>query len=147
MNKLMKLGAALLLSSATYAFALTPDEVKDHVLSAKAYCAEKGVEVCIAEIGKKGGMFDKGELYIWANDFDGVITAHPKKPIAGKNLMRYKDKAGNQVFKSFIDQIKAGNEGWSADYYWANSQGKQQLKNSYIIKIGDNQLIGAGIHK
>ncbi len=147
MNKFMKLGAALLLGSATYAFALTPAEVESHVKAGKAYCDEVGIAKCIEEIGTKGGKFDKGELYIWANDFDGVITAHPKKPIAGKNLYRYKDKAGNQVFKSFIDQLKAGNEGWSADYYWANSKGKQQLKNSYIIKIGDNQLIGAGIHK
>lgn len=145
--KLFKLAAVLLFAGTTYSFALTPEEVKAHVMEGKAYCEKVGVEACVKEINTKGGMFDKGELYIWANDFDGVITAHPKKPIAGKNLYRYKDKAGNQVFKSFIDQIKAGNEGWSADYYWANSEGKQQLKNSYLVKIGDNQLIGAGIHK
>lgn len=147
MNKIVKVAAALLLGGTSYAFALTPDEVKAHVEKGAAYCKEVGVTKCVEEIGKKGGMFDKGELYIWANDFNGVITAHPKKPIAGKNLYRYKDKAGNQVFKSFIDQVKAGNEGWSADYYWANSKGVQQLKTSYILKISDDQLIGAGIHK
>lgn len=147
MSKLMKLGAALLLGSATYVFALTADEVKAHVLKGAEFCKEKGVAVCVEEIGKKGGMFDKGDLYIWANDFKGVITAHPKKPIAGKNLYRYKDKAGNQLFKNFIDKVIAEEQGW-VDYVWAHPTTKKQTpKSSFVIGIGENQLIGAGYYK
>jgi N-acyl-D-aspartate/D-glutamate deacylase len=147
MNKLMKLGAVLLLGGATYAFALTADEVKAHVMEGKAFCDEVGVAKCVEEIGKKGGKFDKGELYIWANDFDGVITAHPKKPLKGKNLLRYKDKAGNQLFKNFIDVVKADGKGWS-DYVWAHPVTKKQTpKSSFVIGIGENQLIGAGYYK
>lgn len=146
MSKLLKLGA-IALFGATSAFALTADEVKAHVMKGKAYCDEKGVEVCIKDIGTKGGMFDKGDLYIFATDFNGVITAHPKKPIAGKNLYRYKDKAGNQLFKNFIDVVKASGSGWS-DYVWAHpTTGKQAPKSSFVIGIGNDQLIGAGYYK
>lgn len=147
MSRLIKVSLALLVGGATYSFALTADKVKAHVLAGKAYCDKVGVAKCVEEIGKKDGMFDKGELYIWANDFDGVITAHPKKPIAGKNLYRYKDKAGNQLFKNFIDKVKADGSGW-VDYVWAHpSTGKQTPKSSFVIGIGENQLIGAGYYK
>ncbi len=147
MNKFMKVGLAFILSSASYAFALTADEVKAHVLKGAEYCKDKGVSVCVEEIGKKGGMFDKGELYIWANDFKGVITAHPKKPLKGKNLYRYKDKAGNQLFKNFIDKVQSSDQGW-VDYVWAHPEtGKQTPKSSFVIGIGENQLIGAGYYK
>lgn len=147
MSRLMKIGAALLLGGTTYAFALTADEVKAHVEKGAAYCKEVGVSKCVDEIGKKGGMFDKGDLYIWANDFEGIITAHPKKPIAGKNLYRYKDKAGNQLFKNFIDKVKADGSGW-VDYVWAHpTTGKQTPKSSFVTGIGENQLIGAGYYK
>ena len=147
MNKLMKVGTVLLLSASSYAFALTADQVKAHVEKGAAFCKEKGVEACVAEIGKKGGMFDKGDLYIWSNDFKGVITGHPKKPIAGKNLYRYKDKAGNQLFKNFIDKVKTDGSGW-VDYVWAHPTTKKQApKSSFVIGIGNDQLIGAGYYK
>lgn len=147
MNKLLKVGTGLLLFATTYSFALTSDEVKAHVEKGAAYCKEVGVTKCVAEIGKKGGMFDKGELYIWSNDFSGVITGHPKKPIAGKNLYRYKDKAGNQLFKNFIDKVKAEGSGW-VDYVWAHPITKKQApKSSFVIGIGEDQLIGAGYYK
>ncbi len=147
MNRLIKFSAALLIGSATYAFALTAEEVQAHVEKAKAFCDEKGVSLCVEEFGKKGGMFDQGDLYIWANDFEGVITAHPKKPLKGKNLYKYKDKARNQVFKNFIDKVKTEEKGW-VDYVWAHpTTGKQTPKSSYVIGIGENQLIGAGYYK
>ena len=152
MGKLIRLGAALLLGSTISAFAvdnadMNADIVKSHVMKAKAFCDEVGVAACVEEIGKKGGKFDQGDLYIWSNDFDGVITGHPKKPLKGKNLYRYKDKAGNQLFKNFIDVVKADGKGWS-DYVWAHpTTGKQTPKSSYVIGIGENQLIGAGYYK
>lgn len=152
MSRLIKFGAALLLTAGVYANAvdnadMNADVVKAHVMEAKAYCDEVGVSKCVEEIGKKGGKFDKGDLYIWANDFNGVITGHPKKPIAGKNLYRYKDKAGNQLFKNFIDVVKASGSGWS-DYVWAHPTTKKQApKSSFVIGIGEDQLIGAGYYK
>lgn len=146
MSKLVKLGATLLLSI-TFANASTPEEAKALVMKGAEYCKQVGVSTCVEEFNKKESQFVNGDLYIWANDFEGIITAHPKKPIKGKNLYRYKDKKGTQLFKEFIDKVKADGSGW-VDYVWAHPiTGLQTPKTSFVIGIGENQLIGAGVYK
>ena len=149
MSKLVKIGAALALS-ASVSFGATQadfDKVKAHVEAGLALCKEVGVAKCTAEFNKKESKWVAGSLYIWANDFDGVITAHPKKPIKGKNLYKYKDVGGTQLFKNFIDKVKADGSGW-VDYVWSHPKtNKQTAKTSYVVGIGENQLIGAGIYK
>jgi len=149
MSKLVKVGAALALS-ASVSFGATQadfDAVKAHVEAGVAFCKSAGVAACVEEFNKKESKWVKGDLYIWANDFDGVITAHPKKPIKGKNLYKYKDVGGTQLFKNFIVKVKADGSGW-VDYVWSHPKtNKQTAKTSYVKGIGENQLIGAGIYK
>lgn len=149
MNRLMKIGAALMIS-ASVSFAASQadfDNVQAHIEKAVQFCKDKGVSTCVAEFNKKESQWVTGDLYIWANDFDGVITAHPKKPLKGKNLYKYKDLAGTQLFKAFIDKVKADGKGW-VDYVWSHPKtNKQTPKTSYVQGIGENQLIGAGIYK
>lgn len=148
MSRLIKLNIVILLTT-SFANAVTQDEVKAHVLEAAKYCKEVGVATCVEEFNKPESkwVIEDKDLYIWANDFDGVITAHPKKQIKGKNLYRYKDKNGTQLFKEFIDKVKNEKEGW-VDYVWAHPiTGKQTSKTSFVIGIGENQLIGAGLYK
>lgn len=148
MSRLAKFGASLLLC-ATFANASdsTPDQAKELVMQGVEFCKKVGVAACVEEFNKPESQFVKGDLYIWANDFDGIITAHPKKPLKGKNMYRYKDKAGNQLFKDFIDKVKAEGNGW-VDYVWDHPiKGEQTPKTSYVIGIGENQLIGAGAYK
>lgn len=147
MKKLITLGASLLLS-ATFSFAdSTPAQAKALVEEGVAFCKEVGVSKCVEEFNKKESKFVREDLYIWANDFDGVITAHPKKPLKGKNLLNYKDKQGTKLFSEFIVKVKAEGSGW-VDYVWAHPKtGKQTPKTSFVIGIGENQLIGAGAYK
>ena len=52
-----------------------------------------------------------------------------------------------QLFKNFIDKVKADGSGW-VDYVWAHPTTKKQTpKSSYVIGVGENQLIGAGYYK
>ena len=147
MSRLVKLTAALLLS-VTFANAdSTQAEAKALVEKGVEFCKKVGVEACIEEFNKPESEFVKDDLYIWANDFDGIITAHPKKPLKGKNMYRYKDKAGTQLFKDFIDKVKADGSGW-VDYVLDHpTRGEQTPKISFVIGIGENQLIGAGVYK
>jgi cytochrome c len=149
MSKLVKFSTLLALS-ATLSFGATQaemDEVKAHVNAGVAYCKEVGVSKCVEEFNKKESKWIVGNMYFWANDFDGVITAHPKKPLKGKNLIRYKDKSGNTLFADFIKKVKADGEGW-VDYVWAHPvTNKQADKTSFVKGIGENQLIGCGIYK
>jgi len=149
MGKIGKIGASLVLC-ATVSFGATQaefDAVKAHVEKAVQYCKDKGTAVCVGEFNQKESQWVKGDLYIWANDMEGVITAHPKKPLKGKNLYKYKDIGGTQLFKNFIVKVKKDGEGW-VDYVWSHPKtNKQTAKTSYVKSIGDNQLIGAGIYK
>lgn len=147
MSKLAKLGISLVMG-ATFAYcADTPADAEALVKKGAEFCKKVGVVACVEEFNKPESEFVKGDLYIWANDFDGIITAHPKKPIKGKNMYRYKDKEGTQLFKEFIDKVKAENSGW-VDYVWAHpTTGKQTPKTSFVMGIGENQLIGAGVYK
>jgi cytochrome c len=147
MSKLIKFGASLLLC-ATFANADSSQaDAKALVDRGVEFCKKVGVTACVEEFNKPESQFVSGDLYIWANDFDGIITAHPKKPLKGKNLFRYKDKAGNQLFKNFIDKVKADGSGW-VDYVWDHPiKGQQTPKTSFVIGIGENQLIGAGVYK
>jgi len=149
MSKLVKIGALLALS-VSLSFGASQaeiDAVKAHVNEGVEFCKKVGVSECVKEFNKKESKWVKGDMYIWANDFDGVITAHPKKPLKGKNLYNYKDKAGNQLFADFIKKVKAENEGW-VDYVWSHPvTNKQADKTSYVKAIGENQLIGCGIYK
>ena len=149
MGNIGKIGASLLLC-ASVSFGATQaefDAVQAHVEKAVQYCKDKGVKVCVDEFNQKESQWVVGDLYIWANDFDGVITAHPKKPLKGKNLYKYKDLAGTQLFKNFIIKVKKDGQGW-VDYVWSHPKtNKQTPKTSYVKAIGSNQLIGAGIYK
>ena len=147
MIKLVRL-ITILLISVTFASAeSTQADVKALVEKGVEFCKKVGVAACVEEFNKPESQFVKDDLYIWANDFDGIITAHPKKPLKGKNMYRYKDRAGNQLFKEFIDKVKADGSGW-VDYMWDHpTKGDQIPKTSYVIGIGENQLIGAGVYK
>lgn len=147
MSKLVKFTAALLLS-VTFANAeSTQADAKALVDRGVEFCKKVGVAACVEEFNKPESQFVKDDLYIWANNFDGIITAHPKKPLKGKNLYRYKDKIGNQLFKNCIEKVKVDGSGW-VDYVWEHpTNGEQTLKTSFVIGIGKDQLIGAGVYK
>ena len=147
MSKLVNLIATLLLSVSFANAESTQADAKALVDKGVEFCKKVGVAACVEEFNKPESQFVKDDLYIWANDFDGIITAHPKKPLKGKNMYRYKDRAGNQLFKEFIDKVKADGSGW-VDYVWDHpTRGDQIPKTSYVIGIGENQLIGAGVYK
>ena len=51
------------------------------------------------------------------------------------------------VPKNCIEKVKADGSGW-VDYIWEHpTNGEQTLKTSFVIGIGKDQLIGAGVYK
>ncbi len=146
MNKLISIGAALALST-SISFAETKAEAKAHVEAGVAHCKTVGVAQCVKDFHKAKSKWIKGTLYIWANDLDGVITAHPiKQKLVGKNLNKLKDKNGVALFAEFNKMVKANGEGW-VGYVWAHPVSKKPAdKHSFVKGIGENQLIGCGVY-
>jgi signal transduction histidine kinase len=98
----------------------------------------QGKEKALAEISTPKGMFDKGELYVFAYDLQGVMLAHPKNPaLIGQNLIAVPDTEGKLFRKEIVEKAKSKGSGW-VDYVYLNPEtNKQEHKTTYFQKVGD----------
>jgi len=127
-----------LCSFAILAHAADQDDAKRLVKQAAAYVKYQGKEKALAEISTPKGMFDKGELYVFAYDLQGVMLAHPKNPsLIGKNLIDVPDTEGKLFRKEIVEKAKSQGSGW-VDYMYLNPEtNKQEHKTTYFLKVGD----------
>ena len=132
---------------AAVAHAADTDDAKKLVKQAAAYVKYQGKERALAEISTPKGMFDKGELYVFAYDLNGVMLAHPKNPaLIGQNLTNFPDTEGKLFRKEIVEKAKSQGSGW-VDYVYLNPETKkQEHKTTYFLKVGD-VIIFCGIYK
>ncbi len=90
----------------------------------------------------------EGKEYIWINDMDLRMVAHPIKPeLDGKDLSQMKDPAGKFLFKEFVAMVKAEGSG-HVDYLWPQP-GKQEPepKRSYVAGFAPwGWVLGSGVY-
>jgi len=124
----------------------TKEDVVDIVGEAVEYAKTNGKEKALAEFSNPKGLFNRGELYIFAYDFDGNVIAHGgNQAFIGQNLINMKDPNGVMVIQELIKQAKKG-RGW-LDYMWDNPQtGKVEPKVGYVMKVDDTWWLGSGIY-
>ena len=136
-----------LFSFAFLSYAADRDDAKALVKRAAAYVKYQGKEKALAEISTSKGMFDKGELYVFAYDLDGVMLAHPKNPaLIGQNLIAVPDAEGKLFRKEIVEKAKSKGSGW-VDYIYLNPETKrQEHKSTYFQKVGDI-IICCGVYK
>lgn len=114
------------------------DDAKTLVKKAAAYVKYLGKEKALAEISKPRGMFDKGELYVFAYDIEGVMLAHPKNPtLIGKNLIAVPDNDGKLFRREIVEKARTKGSGW-VDYLYLNPEtNEMEHKTTYLLKVGD----------
>jgi len=136
-----------LLSFAVLSCAAGRDDAKALVKRAAAYVKYQGKEKALAEISTPKGMFDKGELYVFAYDLQGVMLAHPKNPaLIGQNLIAVPDTEGKLFRKEIVERAKSQGSGW-VDYVYLNPEtNKQEHKTTYFQKVGDI-ILCCGVYK
>lgn len=141
---ILTLGLAL---SAILSHAADREDAKTLVKQAAAYVKYQGKEKALAEISTPKGMFDKGELYVFAYDLQGVMLAHPKNPsLIGQNLINVPDTEGKLFRKEIVEKAKSQGSGW-VDYVYLNPEtNKQEHKSTYFQKVGDI-IVCCGIYK
>lgn len=140
----------MLLGAANVAFAqgVTKDEVVEFVSSAVAYANEVGKEDALKEFSNRNGKFVKGELYIFAYDFNGTVIAHGGQPdLIGKNLIDMQDANGVKVIQELVKLAQNG-EGW-LQYLWPNplADNKVEPKLGYVEKVDDTWFLGSGLYE
>lgn len=125
-------------SFAILAHAADQDDAKRLVKQAAAYVKYQGKEKALAEISTPKGMFDKGELYVFAYDLQGVMLAHPKNPaLIGQNLIDIPDTQGKLFRKEIVEKAKSQGSGWVEYMYLNPETNRQEHKTTYFLKVGD----------
>ena len=111
--------------------------------SAAAYVKANGKEKALAEFNNPNGSFVKGELYIYAYDFNGTTLAHPISPEAvGK-----KREGANGVFVTEMGKIVRNGSVFYPLVYVNPAHNKTlETKLGYGVKIDDTWWLGSGIY-
>lgn len=122
------------------------EAVTPFVEEAVAYARANGKEGALAEFSDPDGSFKRGELYIYAYDFEGNVLGHGgDQTLIGKSLIDYTDPNGVKVIQGLIAVAETG-QGWFT-YTWNNPQtGKQEMKLGYVMKVDDTWWLGSGTY-
>ncbi|WP_330217450.1 cache domain-containing protein [Methanosphaerula palustris] len=115
--------------------------------SAVAYVKTNGREKALAEFNNPNGSFIKGELYIYAYDFNGTTLALPFNPEKiGINRMNEIDPQGEFFIWNMSDAARNGS-GYSW-YYYANSAQNNtvEAKLGYVEKVDDDWFLGSCVY-
>ncbi len=85
--------------------------------------------------------------YVWVNTIDGVMLAHPKKELEGKNVWDVKDPKGKYLFREFTKVCKEKGEGY-VDYMWPLPNGTEPVDKLSYVKLFEpwNWVIGSGVY-
>ena len=116
--------------------------------NAVAYAKANGKDKAIKEFNdNKSTKFIKGELYIFAYDFNGTRLAHPYQPEAiGENALNVTDLNGVTIVRNMLNVARRGNG--TLYYVWANPihNNKLETKLSYVQKVDDSRFLGASTY-
>ena len=137
------------LSISTPAFARgTAEEAVALTERAIEHIKAVGEEQAFKDFNVQDGDFVKGDLYVFAFDYEGVCLSHgAKTSLIGKNLVKLKDPNGTAFIQAFIDLVKKDGKGW-VDYMWSNPVTKKLgNKSSYVQNVRNNLFAGVGIYK
>ena len=111
--------------------------------SAVAYVKAQGKEKALEEFSNPNGSFVRGELYIYAYDFNGTTLAHPINPEAiGK-----KREGANGVFVMEMGNVVRNGSGFYPFVYVNPAHNRTlETKLGYGVKIDDTWWLGSGIY-
>jgi hypothetical protein len=122
-------------------------ELVSFVESAMAYAQENGKDKALDEFSNKTGSFVRGDLYIYAYDFNGTCLAHPfKSDWIGKNKLDVTDSNGVPSLRNTLNAAMEG-KGFTYFIFPNPAHGnRDEFKIAYSMKVDDNWFLGSGIY-
>jgi methyl-accepting chemotaxis protein len=125
----------------------TSADAQEMVEKAHAYVKAKGKAKALAAFNNMSGEFVKGELFIFAQDFHGIILAYGgNTAMVGQNLYESKDVNGKELGKGMIDIARTKGNGWY-EYHFLNPHTNTiQPKVTYIQRV-DDYYLACGVYK
>ncbi len=125
----------------------TKEQMVAFVKEAVAFAHSHDKETSLAEFSNRNGSFVRGDLYLYAYDFNGTTIAHPVNPEKiGVNRLYEPDARGNY----FIYDLRAAaiNGSGFVEYYYINPvhNNAVEKKLGYVEKVDDTWWLGSGIY-
>jgi len=122
------------------------EELMAFVEVAASYARVYGRDLATKDFMDLEGPFVRGDVYIFAADFNGTSLALPYLPSAvGTNRLDLQNSEGvyiNRVMRSIAE-----NGSGFFEYLWTNPiSGEMEPKTSYVTKVDDGWWLGAGIY-
>ena len=122
-------------------------ELVDFVREARDYARGAGREMACKEFDNKTGRFVRGDLYIYAYDFQGTNVAHPFRPdFIGKNKANLTDPNGVALIKDLADCSKRSEDFTYFIFPNPDHADKDELKVGYAANVDDNWWVGSGVY-
>ncbi|MFA4876632.1 MAG: cache domain-containing protein [Methanoregula sp.] len=125
----------------------TKEMMVSFVQEAVAYAKVHGKDAALLEFSNRNGSFFRGDLYIYAYDFNGTTIAHPVNPEKiGVNRLNEPDAMGQSFIRKLRDEAKNGSG--FVEYYYINPVHNNAIekKLGYVEKAGDDWWLGSGIY-
>jgi len=124
------------------------EELKNFVQEAASHALVVGRKMAIAEFMDTEGPWVRGDVYIFAQDFNGTALVLPYLPSAvGTRRLDIQDERGvyiNQEMRSIALNDGSG----FYEYRWRNPITNQtEPKVSYVMKVDETWWLGAGIYE
>ena len=127
--------------------AATKEEMVAFVKEAVAYAHANGKEKALAEFSNPRGLFFRGELYIYAYDYNGTTIAHPVNPEKiGVNRLDEMDADGKYFIRELMDASTDGTGFVEYTYINPTQNNRVDKKLGYAMQVDDDWWLGSGIY-
>jgi len=138
-------------ASAEYVVPIADDSAREELVSfldeAKEYVLDNGIDAALEAFGDPAGEFVRGDLYIFAYDFNGTLLAHPYLPeLVGRNNLELVDANGVPMIKNLMKVAELGGGFLYNVYPNPAEENAEELKLVYALKVDDDLWIGSGIY-
>jgi len=133
-------------TSASYEPPSSEEELVAFVESAASYARVYGRDIATRDFMDLNGPFVRGDVYIFAHEFDGNTLSLPYLPSEiGTNRLDIQNSEGVYINRE-MTAIALNGSGFF-DYLWTNPiTNETEPKTSYVTKVDDDWWLGAGIY-
>lgn len=133
-------------ASSLYQPPATKEELAAFVEAAASFARIFGRDLATKDFMDLQGPFVRGDVYIFAADFNGTSLALPFLPSAvGTNRLDLQNSEGVRINRE-MRAIAEDGSGFF-EYLWTNPlTGGEEPKTSYVTKVDDGWWLGAGIY-
>jgi len=123
------------------------EQLRSFVKSAVEYVKINGKERALIEFNNQTGLFVRGDLYIFAYDYNGTVIALPfQKELLGTNRMGNTDPEGVPYVRDIGEMARNG--GGFVEYRYPDPSRNFSIerKVSYALDVDGTWYVGSGYY-